>query len=75
MSGGETGDAGASSATAMTGIAAEPRGPPTESEEIQLRLEREGEGEEDVEEEGLKVRGTAETKVEAVVEKAGKAER
>lgn len=68
MSGGETND------TSDTHIAAEPRGPPTESEEIQHRLESrgDGEGEEDVEEEGLKVRGEKETRVEAVVEKVGK---
>lgn len=68
MSGGETND------TRNTGIASEPRGPPTESEEIQHRLESrgEGDGEEDVEEEGLKVRGEKETGAEAVVEKVGK---
>ena len=70
MSGGETTD------TSPTGIASEPRGPPTESEEIQHRLESrgegEGDGEEDVEEEGLKVRREKETGAEAVVEKVGK---
>jgi len=68
MSGGETTD------TSPTHIASEPRGPPTESEEIAHRLESrgDGDGEDDVEEEGLKVRGEKETGVEAVVEKVGK---
>ncbi len=71
MSGGEVSD----TSPTQTQIAAEPRGPPTESEEIQHRLENGGEGEEDVEEEGLKVRGSKETKAEAVVEKAEKLDR
>ncbi|KAI9879781.1 MAG: ATP-binding cassette permease mdl1 [Pleopsidium flavum] len=71
MSGGEVND----SSPTQTHIAAEPRGPPTESEEIQHRLEIGGEGEEDVEEEGLKVRGGKESKSEAVVEKAGELDR
>lgn len=68
MSGSETND------TSPTHIASEPRGPPTESEEIAHRLESRGEGDgvDDVEEEGLKVRGEQETSAEAVVEKVGK---
>lgn len=69
MSGGDTESGGGPS----TAIASEPRGPPTESEEIQLEHAKgEGEGEEDVEEEGVKVRKGEETASEAVLEKAGK---
>lgn len=49
----------------------EPRGPPTEAEEFQALSEGEV-GEEDTEEEGLKVRRGNESKSEAVLEKAGK---
>ncbi len=68
MSGGETSDA------PSTGIAEEHRGPPSESEEIRHRLENgnEGDGEEDVDEEGFKARGKGESKVEAVADKVGK---
>ncbi|KAI9815478.1 MAG: ATP-binding cassette permease mdl1 [Pycnora praestabilis] len=54
-----------------TDPSAQHRGPPTEAEEIQQRLESK-EGEEDVEEEGLKVRNEGETKSELVFEKVGK---
>ena len=69
MSGGETeGVAGGGG-----GIANErSKGPPDESERA---LEGLGEGEEDVDEEGLKVRKGNESKSEVVLEKAGKAER
>ena len=72
MGGGEVNES--SGPASQTHIAAEPRGPPTESEEIQHRLETgaEGEGEEDVEEEGLKVRREKESKAEAVAEKVAK---
>ena len=67
MSGGET-ESGSGS---LTSIAAEPRGPPSENEEIEQELER-GEVEDYAEEEGLKVRKARESKSEAVLEKAAK---
>ena len=68
MSGGDTESSGGPS----TAIASEPRGAPTETEEIEQELAKgEGEGEEDVDEEGVKVRKEKETKSEAVLEKAG----
>ena len=69
MSGGDVEGGGGPS----TAIVSEPRGPPTETEEIQQEHSGEdGEGEEDVEEEGVKVRKGRESKAEAVLEKAGK---
>ncbi|KAI9723303.1 MAG: multidrug-resistance transporter mdr2 [Candelaria pacifica] len=53
----------------------EPRGPPTEAEEFQQSLAEGEEGDEDIEEEGLKVRRGNESKSEAVLEKAGKQDR
>lgn len=68
MSGGDIESGGGPS----TAIASAPRGPPTETEEIGHELSaEEGEGEEDVEEEGVKVRKGRETKSEAVLEKVG----
>lgn len=65
MSGGDTESGGGPS----TVISSEPRGPPTETEEIE---QEHAKGEEDIEEEGVKVRKGKETKSEAVLEKAGK---
>ena len=66
MSGGET------DGVAGGGISSEPRGPPNESEQVMDGLD---EGEEDIEEEGLKVRKAEDSKAEAVLEKAGQQER
>ena len=54
-------------------IVSEPRGPPTETEKLQQEHSGgKGDGEEDMEEEGVKVRKGRESKAEAVLEKAGK---
>ncbi|KAI9706470.1 MAG: ATP-binding cassette permease mdl1 [Candelina mexicana] len=50
----------------------ERRGPPTEAEEFQQALDEDEVGEENIEEEGVKVRRGNESKSEAVLEKAGK---
>ena len=65
MSGGET------EGVVGGGISNEPRGPPNEAEQVLHGL---GDGEEDVEEEGVKVRKGKETKSEAVLERVGKQE-
>lgn len=51
------------------GVSSESRGPPNETEQV---LHGMSEGEEDVEEEGMKVRKGEESKSEVVLEKAGK---
>lgn len=73
MSGGEAAGGSDHSNDEMA-ISAGGRGPLTEKEEIQHLLqdgETEQEGEEEVEDEGLKVRKDQETKTEAVLEKTG----
>jgi putative ABC transport system ATP-binding protein len=62
MSGGET------ESTPGDGVSSESRGPPNEAEQV---LHGMSEGEEDVEEEGMKVRKGEESKSEVVLEKAG----
>lgn len=64
MSGGET------ESTPGSGVSSETRGPPSETE--QVLLQGMSEGEEDVEEEGMRVRKGEESKSEVVLEKAGK---
>ena len=50
----------------------EPKGPPTDLDDVMQALGEEEESEEDVDEEGLKVRKGEETKSEAVLEKVNK---
>jgi putative ABC transport system ATP-binding protein len=54
------------------GISGDGRGPLSETEEINAEREREEHSEEEIEEEGIRVRGEKETKAEIVLEKADK---
>ena len=69
MGGGEPSDSTTDNATLS--IAAEPRGPPTDAEDVLHGLEEDEEGEEG-DDEGAKVRKGKESKSEAVLEKVGK---
>ena len=69
MGGGESSDS--TNANATLSIAAEPRGPPTDAEDVLHDLEEGEEGEEG-DDEGVKVRKGKESKSEAVLEKVGK---